>query len=134
MSGGVPAGELLPCPFCGTAPVVGGKDGTWSIYCRTVGCWSEDSPWVFDRVNNAVAAWNTRATPTPPIEGRGADVERVVEKMARAMYCADNDMSLEGNEAHLAYWFDNPDENDKGGVEEYRVMARAALQALGERP
>lgn len=61
------------------------------------------------------------ATPTPPIEGRDADVERVARAIAK--------IDHNGRVAEEAYWA-NPDT----GCNIYRVMARAALQALGERP
>lgn len=84
-------------------------------------------------VPDATPVQVTLVSPTPPIEGRDADVERKVEKMAMAMYCADNGMDSDANSAHIYYWFRDPDEKDRGAVDEYRVMARAALQALGER-
>lgn len=82
MSGGVPAGELLPCPFCG------GTDGRlvqgftratdnfafWSVECLDCGAEIADD----ESQEAADRHWNTRATPTPPIEGRDADVEREI--------------------------------------------------------
>lgn len=53
----------------------------------------------------------------------------VLEAMARAMYCASDGVDP-GSTAHLDYWFKHPDPGDEGMVDDYRIMARAALQAL----
>lgn len=68
------------------------------------------------------AMWSAMlaATPTPPIEGRDADVERVARAIAKIAH--------NGRVAEEGYWAD-----PCTGCNEYRVMARAALQALGER-
>jgi hypothetical protein len=68
---------LLPCPFCGAAPVVDPfhhdePDGSTYIYCSG---WN-DSPdckcdlGFFDTRPEAVAAWNRRP-PHPPTMGEG---------------------------------------------------------------
>lgn len=71
---------------------------------------------------------HTRATPTPPIEGRDADVERVAreawwshhESRTRSVALADLDSGSLGT-VTLEY-------------ADVEAMIRAALQALGERP
>ncbi|KQM58806.1 MULTISPECIES: Lar family restriction alleviation protein [unclassified Sphingomonas] len=130
MSGGVPAGELLPCPFCG------GADGRlvqcftrasddfafWSVECLDCGAEIADD----ESQEAADRHWNTRATPTPPIEGRDADVERLREALLGIeIYGTD---TLFGNAV-------GPSDREwmRDGVREMRNRARAALQALGER-
>ena len=106
MSGGVPAGWVLVPVECTDeiaeaiafeAHVCGGiAESTWRAALAAV------------------------PTPTPPIEGRDADVERV-EVVARAMY--------EGHKKRFIPW------GHLGAWERglWLSSARAALQALGER-
>lgn len=55
--------ELKPCPFCGGEAEYEGL----YCYCTRCGCRMEDDP---DEAE-AIAAWNRRASPTPPTtEGR----------------------------------------------------------------
>lgn len=53
-------GELLPCPFCGSANVKNSdgfnEDGYWAVYCAT--CKSGTAS--FPKPEGAVTAWNTR--------------------------------------------------------------------------
>ena len=58
--------------------------------------------------------------------------DQEVEAVARAVYCASEGISQEHNQAHLDYWFLSPDPLDANGVDEYRVMARAAIAALDQ--
>lgn len=118
MSGGVPAGELLPCPFCdGPAVNVAGE----YISCG--------APAFLTCAGRSVRAdaedWNTRATPTPPIEGRDADVERDVRVILQAVADADSEDCIGSIDVDIP----------KGGYPRQwlREAARAALQALGER-
>lgn len=86
MSGGVPAGELLPCPFCGGSAqckTVAIRDGA-ALSCRNPECMGGVGAFHPDAHNKCFARWNTRATPTPPIEGRDADVERDVRMVIEA--------------------------------------------------
>lgn len=128
MSGGVPAGELLPCPFCGGV----GDIESQPSYCQAANTYDRYRGWCdqcgfgldwHGHETDAITAWNTRATPTPPIEGRDADVERV----ARAI-CLES-ISYRGI-AELRY----ADQIVDDEWEDYVPQARAALQALGERP
>ncbi len=126
MSGGVPAGELLPCPFCGSADSrlvqcftrASDDFAFWSVECLDCGAEIADD----ESQEAADRHWNTRATPTPPIEGRDADVERVREALEAQMEAQSDDtlpssMHREAGRVWLEGWFD----------------LRAALQALGER-
>lgn len=138
MSGGVPAGELLPCPFCGSEAEIEriGNHRQSTIYqCTSCSCSLETGEeWDHGR------RWNTRATPTPPIEGRDADVERV----SKAIYDAVEPLSGDPiavvlhNSDHL-FWDDRlPGDTDvERQLAAVRIIcdtaARAALQALGER-
>jgi hypothetical protein len=49
------AGELLPCPWCGSTPVKAG----YSYRCDGCGAYGPEAPFK----NKAKDAWNTRATP-----------------------------------------------------------------------
>ena len=140
MSGGVPAGELLPCPnpWCERIEGVEASQHLaterWHVCCDD--CMIE-GPWA-KTYDEAVAAWNTRATPTPPIEGRDADVEREL-RVAKAIARANGDefanafvnktrwIAKRGMSGGRFRDANEPFQSD------YMEMARAALQALGER-
>ena len=83
-------------------------DGGWSEYAR--------QQWA--TMLSAVP------TPTPPIEGRDADVERVARSLSENLYAFGDE-----NISDCGEWEDMSD----GAREVYRIAARAALQALGER-
>jgi len=180
MSGGVPAGELLPCPFCGSEAVLRGQDAPeYWVACPGIGC--EANTESFSSKNAAIAVWNARttpagwvlvpvepteamltaaydaaaewgvhlhdsglsvyrsmlaATPTPPIEGRDADVERVARAIADANG-DDFDSALPNmSEGILTRGMRGGQYRDVNEPfqSDYLEMARAALQALGERP
>lgn len=62
--------ELLPCPFCGgPAEPEHLEDGRWSAGCNDRhgegDCMGYQSLQTFSRKCEAIAAWNTRAAPTP---------------------------------------------------------------------
>ena len=123
MSGGVPAGEgLRACPFCNAAAAVFWYDGFPQVRCDECGAATGMFTTVDER--DAITAWNTRATPTPPIEGRDADVERVARSLSENLYAFGDE-----NISDCGEWEDMSD----GAREVYRIAARAALQALGER-
>lgn len=116
--------ELMNCPFCnGPAVNVAGE----YISCG--------APAFLTCAGRSVRAdvedWNTRATPTPPIEGRDADVERV-EVVAKAMYDATH-ASLSNCYAWEDEW-EPYQEARRGRYYKEAAAAIAALQALGERP
>ncbi|WP_186042972.1 hypothetical protein [Burkholderia gladioli] len=64
--------ELLPCPFCGTAPTNAGIQGIWcnNDACAIVGMVFSGGP----------RHWNRRASPAPAISV--VDEEAVIEKCA----------------------------------------------------
>ena len=125
MSGRVPAGELLSQQLDwveeSDCPVRIGNDTHASAY---------DLSW--DDVQAL------RATPTPPIEGRDADVEREL-RVAKAIARANGD-EFANAFANKTRWIAK--RGMSGGrfrdanepfQSDYLAMARAALQALGER-
>lgn len=115
MSGGVPAGWVL-VPVEPTE--VMRKAGEAEMMARHTNLDCFNDPYVD---STYAAMLSAVPTPTPPIEGRDADVERVARAIAKIAH--------NGRVAEEAYWAD-----PCTGCNEYRVMARAALQALGERP
>ncbi|KQM88678.1 hypothetical protein ASE67_02745 [Sphingomonas sp. Leaf23] len=126
MSGGAPAGELLKtCPFCGGAARLDiGKQvfEDAEVSCVKCGCQGPNCDDGFGREDNsrlATCAWNTRATPTPPIEGRDADVERVELPGLATYWLLDSARILRSNGSDMH-------------ATEIEAVA-AALQALGER-
>lgn len=56
--------ELLPCPFCGSKPVMGysKRDEAWEIYCDGEWCDARITGWTDGERESAIRAWNTRAT------------------------------------------------------------------------
>ena len=72
----MPSEQLLPCPFCGRIPKrvwqFGWEAPPGSIYC-TIPLWGVDHhcPSAGHTKAEAIAAWNTRSSPS------GDDVERV---------------------------------------------------------
>lgn len=83
-------GELLPCPFCGSAARLDrkvGRAGTacpsgWlreKVVCRNRKC--EVSGPVFKRPGVAIAAWNTRSTPPSRPQGE-EELRAVLETVA----------------------------------------------------
>lgn len=124
MSGGVPAGEgLRACPFCNAAAAVFWYDGFPQVRCDE--CGAATGMFTTGDERDAITAWNTRATPTPPIEGRDADVERDVRIILQAVADADSDWEVGSIDVDIP----------KAGYPRQwlRDAARAALQALGER-
>lgn len=110
MSGGVPAGWVL-------VPVEPTHEMVEAVWKATLG----GSMLAAERAARAMLS----AVPTPPIEGRDADVERV----ARALYEEDDPW-------HQAWPWPDLNPEAQGGAataDTYRRLARAALQALGER-
>lgn len=135
--------ELMNCPFCnGPAVNVAGE----YISCG--------APAFLTCAGRSVRAdvedWNTRATPTPPIEGRDADVERAIAEAigkadATLGYSFNLTRLVDGEETHTLTMpgFDPIDFEDRD--DGYALIAQrrnsvratavlAALQALGERP
>ena len=53
------SGELLPCPFCGGAPLIGQTlDDAWYAMCEQDHCARLDKYW--PTKGEAIAAWGTR--------------------------------------------------------------------------
>lgn len=116
--------ELMNCPFCnGPAVNVAGE----YISCG--------APAFLTCAGRSVRAdvedWNTRATPTPPTEGRDADVEQLkqaLEDVCNPLAYLKRMAEAEGAKlGGMAYSIANDIATVQG-------IARAALQALGERP
>lgn len=148
MSGGVPAGErhdltyreqmldaqaqCLPCKLCGGKAVISdaGTGAGYYIECSNSTDWNRWKGCLIDqrRVSgwayNVMEWWNRlMATPTPPIEGRDADVERIAKALRKFVYAARvGDGSKPVNRSARV--------NCPANI--YHE-ARAALQALGER-
>ena len=87
-------GELKACPFCGSAACLFQDSGNYPIRSRRqpdyfVEC-SECSnrTSLADTKNEAIAAWNTRATPTAPIgkEPSEEEIERVSEALHEVLF------------------------------------------------
>lgn len=129
MSGGVPAGEVARL------------QAAWPVMMRKFGhVFGNLDDGYYPEVEDMRKAVAAFATPTPPIEGRDADVERV----SKAIYDAVEPLSGDPiavvlhNSDHL-FWDDRlPGNNDiERQLAAVRIIcdtaARAALQALGER-
>lgn len=148
MSGGVPAGErrdlshheqiqdaqsqCLPCKLCGGKAIIrdAGIGAGYYITCENGGTFrSADGCLISDRrlggwAYNVMEWWNRlMATPTPPIEGRDADVEREAGKIATqvADRCQGKRKPGQAPQRYAIIW------------QAARLGAIAALQALGER-
>ena len=78
--------------------------------------------------DQAIAAWNTRHR----IESaRPAAVDdALVERVARAILCADEDINEATNQVFVDYWIGGRDPETKDTAAQYRRMARAALSAI----
>lgn len=63
--------ELLPCPFCGTAPKIQSyADGVHEfIQCDNVSCATKPETDGYSVLSMAITAWNTRALSEPQAEG-----------------------------------------------------------------
>lgn len=172
MSGGVPAGErrdlshheqmldaqsqCLSCKLCGGKAIIrdAGIGAGYYIACENGGTFrSSDGCLINDRrlggcAYNVMEWWNRlMTTPTPPIEGRDADVER--ENMRwfsgqrrlsldfySPMYGDDDDQSEEWRVTQESGPINDREWDVIGRgqtVFEAVASARAALQALGER-
>lgn len=118
MSGGVPAGEIAKerADWLLDAVAAATQDRRYLRGDPEYNEWAGEA--ILLNGEKAILVAIDRATPTPPIEGRDADVERV----AKAAY--------EGHTKRNKPW-------SLVGLwerERWRSSARAALQALGERP
>lgn len=66
--------DLLPCPFCGGAAMIGPTPTMWMVECNNFEC--SANPDVFKLFkNDAIAAWNRRAA-LPPTSGEAVDRRR----------------------------------------------------------
>lgn len=126
MSGGEPAGWML-------VPV----EPTAEMVEAAVEHWHTHNDLLDEEVKGTYAAM-LAATPTPPIEGRDADVEREL-RVAKAIARANGD-EFANAFANKTRWIAK--RGMSGGrfrdanepfQSDYLAMARAALQALGER-
>lgn len=147
MSGGVPAGELLPVEQCDreAAASLVLPNGRWPGFPSDFLSGRAD----YNELTQAFARHRLTATPTPPIEGRDADVERVIaEAIGKADaafgYSFNLTRLVDGEATHTLTMpgFDPVDFEDRD--EGYALISerrnalraaaiRAALQALGER-
>lgn len=62
--------ELKPCPFCGgAASLIPSADHSTAceIGCRDDTCPAYECVWDVNE-SSAIAAWNRRASPTPPVK------------------------------------------------------------------
>ncbi len=73
--------ELKPCPFCGEHPRMnqGGEPEHVTIGCNNDGCLVQLCV-VSETEHDAVAAWNTRATLSPPAGERREAIARAICK------------------------------------------------------
>ncbi len=121
MSGGVPAGWVL-VPKVATETMERAALEKVGPYHDLGDEWQTVMPGDLFRL-----AWPAMlaATPTPPIEGRDADVERDVRVILQAVADADSEDCIGSIDVDIP----------KGGYPRQwlREAARAALQALGER-
>lgn len=132
MTGAVPAGELLGCPFCGCAVDIVEREcrdefmgmRTWYyVEGKHVGGVCPGQVRARGSRETAIAAWNTRvpATPSPqPV----AEVERV-EIVAKAMYDATH-----AGLANCYAWDDEWEPHQEMGRARYMREAAAAIDAL----
>lgn len=75
-----------------------------------------------------------RLSARTPSAGAGEDAE-LIGRVARQLYCAQEEIRYDQNIAHVEYWFDEKQcaENGESCMrEEYERMARAALSTLRE--
>ena len=80
---------LLPCPFCGSTlikPVQHGHTDKYTVSCGSCGAWSSRFLCELNPLTKveAIAAWNTRATPTQ-LDKTEVDWEELAYEMADAM-------------------------------------------------
>lgn len=63
--------KLRECPFCGTSAILDGTGGLWIIACSNNECAIDT--YARDTAEEAITAWNTRATGWRPIEDAPKD-------------------------------------------------------------
>lgn len=79
--------ELKPCPFCGKSATMEQDESNyrWSVGCNAAdetACMGYQSFTTFARRSEAVKAWNTRATLSPPAGERREAIARLIDPIA----------------------------------------------------
>lgn len=78
---------LEPCPFCGSTAIVQNNFGReYWVQCDDMECGSTDGK-LYDGPNEAIAAWNKRASPpAAPVDAqRWIEIGKAVERACREL-------------------------------------------------
>ena len=80
--------DLLPCPFCGNEACIAVSDLGYGVNCNNLNCDMRPKTPIWEKVQQAIKRWNTRAsTPTPA--ATFGELEQAVINAALRWYAAD---------------------------------------------